>query len=635
MTRATSIKLITLLLCTLSFFSSAAKGQNDPEQLEETAIRTAVAKVEHSVVRFETIGGTNRVEGVVAANGPSTGVAISKDGYVISSSFHFAHQPASILARLPNGKTAAAEIVGRDLSRKIVLIKIESDFKFEVPEMVKPQELQVGQTVIAIGRVMDSKLPNVSTGIVSAKDRIWGKAIQTDAKISPANFGGPLTDLLGRVAGILVPMSPDDEGEMAGTQWYDSGIGFAVPITDLMKRIEELKSGKPQRAGLLGVSFEGTDLYVDKAIVAFCAGTSPAGKAGIRIGDEIVEINGLPIARQSELKHALGPLYENDKVNLKVVRAEEEMPFDVELAGELDPYQPPGIGIALRGDSLIVDQVLEGSAAAKADLRTKDLIRSFGGMDIEDNRDLHTKLASARIGETVEVVVERDGELIKEKLAIQGRSAQPFSSQKNRVTREARIFEIKVADAANKCFAMVPSNTDEETSPALLVWISSPGKLDKKALEQRWLSQCKKHNVAILFPESTDEKRWSPDDASIIFNAIENLNKQSPFDSKRVTIGGVKAGGTMASLITFGRRDLFQGLAMIDAKPSTKISRMETSPVQPLLVFAGTSQVAPDLQNSLDELEAAHFPVFLKEQKGGLSVWIEMLLPWSETVNRL
>ena len=635
MTRATSIKLITLLLCTLSFFSSAAKGQNDPEQLEETAIRTAVAKVEHSVVRFETIGGTNRVEGVVAANGPSTGVAISKDGYVISSSFHFAHQPASILARLPNGKTAAAEIVGRDLSRKIVLIKIESDFKFEVPEMVKPQELQVGQTVIAIGRVMDSKLPNVSTGIVSAKDRIWGKAIQTDAKISPANFGGPLTDLLGRVAGILVPMSPDDEGEMAGTQWYDSGIGFAVPITDLMKRIEELKSGKPQRAGLLGVSFEGTDLYVDKAIVAFCAGTSPAGKAGIRIGDEIVEINGLPIARQSELKHALGPLYENDKVNLKVVRAEEEMPFDVELAGELDPYQPPGIGIALRGDSLIVDQVLEGSAAAKADLRTKDLIRSFGGMDIEDNRDLHTKLASARIGETVEVVVERDGELIKEKLAIQGRSAQPFSSQKNRVTREARIFEIKVADAANKCFAMVPSNTDEETSPALLVWISSPGKLDKKALEQRWLSQCKMHNVAILFPESTDEKRWSPDDASIIFNAIENLNKQSPFDSKRVTIGGVKAGGTMASLITFGRRDLFQGLAMIDAKPSTKISRMETSPVQPLLVFARTNQVAPDLQNSLDELEAAHFPVFLKEQKGGLSVWIEMLLPWSETVNRL
>ena len=224
MIRDTSIKLITLLLCTAGLFSSAAKGQNDPEQLEEAAIRAAVAKVEPSVVRFETIGGTNRVDGVLVANGPSTGVAVSRDGYVISSSFHFAHQPASILARLPDGKTAAAEIVGRDISRKIVLIKIDSEYEFEVPEMITPQELQIGQTVIAIGRVLDSTTPNVSTGIVSAKDRIWSKAIQTDAKISPANFGGPLTVLQGRVAGILVPMSPDDDSEMAGIQWYDLSL---------------------------------------------------------------------------------------------------------------------------------------------------------------------------------------------------------------------------------------------------------------------------------------------------------------------------------------------------------------------------------------------------------------------------
>ena len=93
-------------------FSGSVTGQDDPEQLEEAAIGQAVSKVEGSVIRFETIGGNSRVEGVVVANGPSTGVAVSKDGYVISASFHFAHQPASILARLPNGKTAAAEIVG-------------------------------------------------------------------------------------------------------------------------------------------------------------------------------------------------------------------------------------------------------------------------------------------------------------------------------------------------------------------------------------------------------------------------------------------------------------------------------------------------------------------------------------------
>lgn len=637
MIRATPIKLI-MFLCAVSVFSSIADGQNDPEQLEEAAIRAAVARVERSVVRFETIGGNSRVDGVVVANGPSTGVAVSKDGYVISSSFNFAHQPASILARLPDGDTASAEIVGRDLSRKIVLIKIQTDFEFEVPETIHPKELQVGQTVIAIGRVLDSATPNVSTGIVSAKNRIWGKAIQSDAKISPANFGGPLTDLRGRVAGILAPMSPDDDGEMAGSQWYDSGIGFAVPITDLMERIEELKSGEPLRAGLMGVSFEGTDLYVDKAIVAFCAGTSPAGKAGIRAGDEIIEINGLSISRQSEMKHALGPLYEKDKVDLKVARDGKEIPFTFELAGELEPYQAPGIGITLRAgedESLTVDRILEGSPAAESDLKPGDLIESFDNIEISDSKDLRSKLAGAVIGDTVEVAVSRDDDLKKVNLTIQSRSAEPFPAQKDGAEREGRIVEIKVADAANHCFAMIPELLDGESAPPLLVWISSPGKLEKESLEKTWLRHCQKHNVAILFPESTDEKTWSPDDASFIVSAIENLNKQSRFDSARVTIGGLKSGGTMASLIAFGRRDLFQGLAMIDAKPSTRISRMETSPVEPLLVFVGTSEVDQLLQSSIDELQEAHFPVHLEEQKGKLSFWIQTLLPWVKTVDRL
>ena len=638
MIRATSIQLI-IMLGVMSFlsvcFSGSVTGQDDPEQLEEAAIGQAVSKVEGSVIRFETIGGNSRVEGVVVANGPSTGVAVSKDGYVISASFHFAHQPASILARLPNGKTAAAEIVGRDLSRKIVLLKIQSDFEFDVPQMMQANDLQVGQTVIAIGRVMDSASPNVSTGIVSAKDRVWGKAIQTDAKISPANFGGPLTDLRGQVAGILVPMSPDDDGEMAGTRWYDSGIGFAVPITDLMERIEDLKSGEPLRAGLMGASFKGTDLYVDKAVVAFCAGTSPAGKAGIRTGDEIVEINGISITRQSQLKHALGPLYENDKINIKVVRNEKEIPFTFELAGELEPYQPPGIGITFGAQTLVIDRVLGGSPADKAGLKIGDLIRSFNDNAIEDVEDLRSELASATIGDSVDVAVERDGDLKKMKLTVRSRSAELFPVEEIQTDRKARSFEIKVADAANHCFALAPTMLEGETPPALLVWISNPGKLDRKNLEKRWLSHCQNHNITILFPESTDEKKWSPDDASFIISAIKNLNKQSRFDSKRVTIGGLKTGGTMVSLIAFGRREMFQGLVMIDAKLSTRISQTQTSPAEPLLIFAGTSEVDLAFQSSVDQLKEAHFPVYVKEKKADQSFWIEMLVPWTKTVNRL
>ena len=629
------LTIYTLLILLLAL-ESVAIGQVDPEQLEEAAIEAAIAKVEPSVIRFETIGGNNRVDGVVVANGPATGLVVTQDGYVISSSFHFAHQPASILARLPDGKKASAEIVGRDLSRKIVLLKVQSKFEFTVPETMKPEELQTGQTVIAIGRVFDAQTPNISTGIVSATNRVWSKSIQTDAKISPANFGGPLTDLRGNVVGILVPMSPDDDGEMAGTQWYDSGIGFAVPISGLLERLEELKSGTPLRAGLLGISLKGTDLYVDKAIVAVCSGTSPAGKAGVQPDDEIVEINGQKITRQSELKHAIGPLYENDTVELVVLRGGKRIPFSVQLAGEIEPYDPPGIGVMLSDDpskSLTVDAVLEDSPAALAGVEIGDQIKTLNQTQLDDPAELRLKLAASTIDDEVELSVQRKGKDKNLKLKLQRRSAGLFPVGKADQDREARVFEIKVADAANKCFAMVPESLDDELPPALLVWISNPGKLEKESLEKTWLQHCKQHNVAILFPESSDEKRWSPDDANFITSAIENLAKQSPYDSSRVTIGGIKTGGAMASLIAFGRRDLFQGLALIDSMASARIARMETSPVEPLLIFVSGEQNAQS-QESVKRFEEANFPVHWEPKEGGFSQRAGTLLGWSKTVNR-
>ena len=637
MYRRTIKTTLFLLLCIVS---TAANGQDDPEQLEETAVRAAVAKLAPSVVRFETIGGTNRVDGVIVANGPSTGLVVSKDGYVISSSFHFAHKPASILARLSNGKTAAAEIVGRDLSRKVVLLKIQTDFEFAVPDTIKPEELQVGQTVIAIGRVLDAKSPNVSTGIVSAKNRVWNKAIQTDAKISPANFGGPLTDLRGNVVGVLVPMSPDDDGEMAGTQWYDSGIGFAVPISDLMQRFEKLKSGTPLRAGLLGISLKGSDLYVDKAIVAFCHGTSPAGKAGILPEDEIVEIDGKKITRQSELKHAIGPLYEDDETKLIVAREGKRLAFTVRLAGEIKPYDPPGIGVTLSEDRerLIVVGVLESSPAAEAGVKPGDQIEALGAIQFDASDDavnkFRSKLAGLEVGSEIELTISRDDEPKRLKLELNRISADFFPSAAAPPKRDAEVFEIKVADAANKCFAVVPELLDKESPPALLVWIPSPGKLQQEDLEKAWLGHCQQHNVALLLPESSDEKRWSPDDADFIVKAIENLAKQSPFDSSQVTIGGAKTSGTMASLVAFGRRDLFQGLVMLDSKSSTRIARPETSPVEPLLILFGTDEADQSLKDDIKRFTDLNFPVHLEQREGGFGDWMKVVLPWVKTVNR-
>src|SRR5262249_15456510 len=133
--------------------------------------------------------------------------------------------------------------------------------KLPIPEATPKKEMEIGLTAIAVGRTLTPEtetMPSVSVGIISALNRIWGKALQTDAKVSPTNYGGPLSDGQGRVLGVLGPASPRAEGETAGFEWYDSGIGFAVPLEDLNAVLPRMKKGTEKepvvlRRGYLGV----------------------------------------------------------------------------------------------------------------------------------------------------------------------------------------------------------------------------------------------------------------------------------------------------------------------------------------------------------------------------------------------
>src|SRR5438093_9851698 len=107
----------------------------------------------------------------------------------------------------------------------LTLLKVEAK-GLPVPAAAPKSDIRVGQTALAVGRTLALDVetpPSVSVGIISAVERIWGKCIQSDAKISPTNYGGPLVDVQGRVLGVLVPASPRAEGETAGFEWYDSG----------------------------------------------------------------------------------------------------------------------------------------------------------------------------------------------------------------------------------------------------------------------------------------------------------------------------------------------------------------------------------------------------------------------------
>jgi serine protease Do len=151
---------------------------------EEQAIRAAIERVAPAVVRIETIGGLERVGRVLLGTGPTTGLVASADGYIVSSAFNFAQKPASILITLSSGTRLPAKLIATDHSRMLVLLKVKSPEPLPMPELVPEEQIRAGQWSVAVGRTFDGEQPNLSVGIVSAVRRVWGKAIQTDAKIS-------------------------------------------------------------------------------------------------------------------------------------------------------------------------------------------------------------------------------------------------------------------------------------------------------------------------------------------------------------------------------------------------------------------------------------------------------------------
>ncbi|MEK6250070.1 MAG: S1C family serine protease, partial [Planctomycetales bacterium] len=110
-------RLSFLAFCAALAIPSGFISAADLAQLEEQAIRTAVDRVAKSVVRIQTVGGLERVGKVSLGEGPCTGLVVSADGYIISSSFNFARQPTTILVELPNGSTQPAKLVASDKSR--------------------------------------------------------------------------------------------------------------------------------------------------------------------------------------------------------------------------------------------------------------------------------------------------------------------------------------------------------------------------------------------------------------------------------------------------------------------------------------------------------------------------------------
>ena len=139
-----------------------------------------------ATVRIEAAGSAESLGRRAISTAPTTGVLLTGDGWIAASAYQLAANPAGVVVTLADGRRFAARVAGTDRVRKIVLLKIEAVGLTPIAVAENPQ---VGQTAIALGRTWSLEQPSISVGIVSALARVWGRAVQTDAKVSPTKIG--------------------------------------------------------------------------------------------------------------------------------------------------------------------------------------------------------------------------------------------------------------------------------------------------------------------------------------------------------------------------------------------------------------------------------------------------------------
>lgn len=282
--------------------------------------------------------------------GGGSGFIISEDGLVVTNKHVVADDTAVYTIVLSNGKEYPGKVIGKDPVLDVALIKIDSPEAKNLPILTlgDSDQLQIGQTVIAIGYALAEFGNTVTKGVVSGIGRhveagdnfgvreVLDQAIQTDAAINPGNSGGPLLDLSGKVIGINTAVS--QQGQL---------VGFAIPINTLKRTIESVqKNGRIIRPWL-GVRFlpitpqvaEINKLTVKygallrsngKDEVAVVPG-SPADKAKLVENDIILEVNGKKLEDKDSLPQQIALFNVGDEITLKVLHKGKEKEVKVKL----------------------------------------------------------------------------------------------------------------------------------------------------------------------------------------------------------------------------------------------------------------------------------------------------------------
>ncbi len=681
----------------------AAQEPNDLDALRQKSIKAAIKKVAPYVVTIETSGGTDFVVGgggpggpggprlILKGAGPTTGLIVASDGYIITSAFNFANKPSSIFVAVPGQKEKfVAKAIATDQTRMLTLLKVDAK-DLPVPAPAPKKYIKIGHTALAVGRTLSQNIeqpPSVSEGIVSALDRIWGKAIQTDAKVSPTNYGGPLVDLTGRVMGVLVPASPRAEGESAGFEWYDSGIGFAISLEDINRILPRLKEGKDVKKGMLGVTMRSRDIYADEPVVATISPGSAAERVELKAGDLIKEIDGKEVYNYAQVLHQLGSKYEGDSVSLKVKRGKNTISIaKVILGGAVAAFNQPFLGILpMRDDpeaGVLVRYVFPKGPAATAGIKEGDRITK-GGPNPRSLRPVNTRtelaalVGSARPDVQVTLEVTPKGEKNSKKVTVKlgeyqeavpaelpkkaslekalHKAGTPPAAKEDKKDEKEKddkakaktgLFSRTNAARDRSYWVYVPEDYNPNISYGLVIWLHPVNKNKKEDLEKLtdlWEDFCSEQRVIMVCPKSEHETGWVASEAEFIQEAARAVIDGYTIDRRRVVTHGMGVGGQMSYYMGFAARDLVRGVATTGAVLTTNPKeRVPTQPLSFFLIVGEKDPIKEAVKASQDKLREHRYPTVYRElpEKGhqyfddDSKKTFEELVRWIDSLDRI
>ncbi len=308
--------------------------------VRNTAVVQAVKEVGPAVVGITTKVYDRDIfnRRVEVGKSVGSGVIFDKKGYIVTNN-HVVAGSKEVNVSLSNGKTVSGTVVGTDPATDLAVVKIEGDDSLPVAQFGNSDALQVGETAIAIGNPLGLEFQgSVTVGVISALNRTLDdidqrlKLIQTDAAINPGNSGGALVTADGKVVGINSAKIAKEGVE---------GMGFAIPINQAKKIIEQLiTNGKVKRA-YLGVYAADKDIAArygytwehDKGVLVLkIVPMSPMSLTDIQKGDYILSLDGKEINTVKEMQAFMDDHKPGDKITVVYERNGQQHTTDVLLA---------------------------------------------------------------------------------------------------------------------------------------------------------------------------------------------------------------------------------------------------------------------------------------------------------------